>query len=206
MKEFLKKNWSLLSVGLITVVLAVVAIGTAWKLYQAGSEPVAPTAPASVPKAQEEPTATPVPEEPCVLEFEVPSGTPTPTPTISVPECWDECTDECSGDLVCQEVDGTDRCVNEDCPEEEDCECPGTTPTPTPTGTVTPTPTPGPTGTPTPGPTATPTPTSPPPPPGTTPTPTPTPVELPEAGISLPTIGALLGGLLLITLSVILAL
>lgn len=164
MMDFLKKNWSLLSVGLITVVLAVVAIGTAWKLYQAGTEPVAPTAPASVPKAQEEPTATPTPEDPCVLEFSVPSVTPTPTPTGE----------------------------------------PTGTPTPTPEPTATPTP--GPTATPTPGPTATPTPTSPPPPPGTTPTPTPTPVELPEAGVSLPTIGALLGGLLLVALAIVLAL
>lgn len=197
--EFLRKNWSLLSVGLITVILAVVAIGTAWKLYQAGREPVAPTAPPSVPRAEEEEVPTPTPEDPCVLEFEVTTTTPTPT----VPECWEECTDECSGDLVCQDVDGTDRCVNESCPEEEDCECPGTTPTPTPTGTVTPTPTL--TSTPTPTSTLTPTPTAT-PPPGTTPTPTPTPVELPEAGISLPTIGALLGGILLVALSVILAL
>ncbi len=166
MKEFLKKNWSLLSVGLITIVLAVVALGTAWKLYQAGREPVAPTAPASVPKAQEEPTATPTPEEPCVLEFEVPSGTPTPTPTGE----------------------------------------PTATPTPGPTATPTPTGAPTATPTPTPGPTATPTPTSPPPPSGTTPTPTPIPVELPEAGTSLPTIGVLLGGFLLVILSVILAL
>jgi hypothetical protein len=200
MKEFLKKNWSLLLVGLITVVLASVALLTAWKLYQAGREPVAPTAPPSVPKAQEEPTATPVPEEPCVLEFEVP--TLTPTPSIPVPECWDECTDECSGDLVCQDVSGTKRCVNESCPEEEDCECPGATPTPTPTPGPTATPTP----TPTPGLTSTPTPTSPPPPPGVTLTPTPTPVELPSAGISLPTIGVLLGGILLVALSAILAL
>jgi hypothetical protein len=208
MKEFLKKNWSLLTVGLITVVLAVIALGTAWKLYQAGREPVAPTAPVSVPKAQEEPTSTPTPEEPCVLEFEVPSGTPTPTPTgtvtptpTPVPECWEECTDECSGDLVCQDVEGTDRCVNKDCPEEEDCECPGATPTPTPTPGPTATPTP----TPTPGPTSTPTPT-PTPKPGVTTTPTPTPVELPSAGISLPTIGVLLGGILLVVLSAILAL
>ena len=177
MKEFLKKNWSLLSVGLITVVLASVALLTAWKLYQTGREPVAPTAPVSVPKAQEEPTATPAPEEPCVLEFIVPSGTPTPTPT------------------------GT----------PSPTPTPTGTPTPTPTGTLapTPTPTPGPTATPTPtptrGPTATPTPTST-PAPGVTLTPTPTPVELPSAGISLPTIGVLLGGILLVVLSVILAL
>jgi hypothetical protein len=151
MKEFLKKNWSLVSVGLITVILAVIALGTAWKLYQAGKEPVAPTAPVSIPKAVEEPIATPIPEEPCVLTFNIATGTPTPGPTA----------------------------------------------TPTPTGE--------PTSTPTPGPTATPTPTSPPPPPGTTPTPTPTPVVLPPAGISLPTIGALLGGITLVILSLILA-
>lgn len=182
MKEFLKKNWSLVSVGLITVVLAVIALGTAWKLYQAGKEPVAPTAPVSIPKAVEEPTATPVPEEPCVLTFNVATGTP--TPTITVPDCWDECIDDCSGDLVCQDVSGTKRCVNESCDDEEDCECPGATPTPT--------------STPTPGPTATPK-------PGVTTTPTPTPVVLPPAGISLPTIGALLGGITLVILSLILA-
>ena len=175
MKEFLKKNWSLLSVGLITILLAVVAIGTAWKLYQAGSEPVAPTAPPSVPKAQEEPTATPIPEEPCVLEFEVPTLTPTPTLT-GTPTPTDTPTPTPTGTVTPTPTD---------------------TPTPTPTGTVTPTPTPTLTGTPTP--TAT-------PPPGTTPTPTPTPVELLEAGVSLPTIGALFGGLLLVVLSVILAL
>lgn len=167
MREFLKKNWSLLSVGLITVVLAVVAVGTAWKLYRAGTEPVAPTAPPSVPKAQEEPTATPMPEEPCVLEFQVVTSTPTPTGTVTP--------------------------------------TPTNTPTPTPTGTVTPAPTATPTPTVTPGPTSTPT-LTPTPEPGVTTTPTPTPVELPEAGISLPTIGTLLGGLLLVILSVILAL
>jgi hypothetical protein len=154
MKEFLKKNWSLVSVGLITVILAVIALGTAWKLYQAGKEPVAPTAPVSIPKAVEEPIPTPPPEEPCVLTFNVATGTPTPGPTA----------------------------------------------TPTPTGEPTSTPTPGPTATP--GPTSTPTPT---PKPGVTVTPTPTPVVLPPAGISLPTIGALLGGITLVILSLILA-
>lgn len=154
MKEFLKKNWSLVSVGLITVVLAVIALGTAWKLYEAGKEPVAPTAPVSIPKAVEEPTATPVPEKPCVLTFNIATGTPTPGPTA--------------------------------------------TPTPGPTSTPTPGPTATPTPTGTPGPTATPK-------PGVTTTPTPTPVVLPPAGISLPTIGALLGGITLVILSLILA-
>ena len=147
MKEFLKKNWSLVSVGLITVILAVIALGTAWKLYQAGKEPVAPTAPASVPKAVDIiPTPTPVSAEPCVLTFNIATATPTPGPTA--------------------------------------------TPTPGPTATPTPTGTPGPTATPK---------------PGVTTTPTPTPVVLPPAGISLPTIGALLGGITLVILSLILA-
>ena len=85
------------------------------------------------------------------------------------------------------------------------------TATPTPTGTLTPTPTPTPTGE-TPTPTtvaqATPTPTL---PPGVTPTPTtalaqatPTPVvELPTAGFVWPTFGAIIGGLLLIAVSLV---
>jgi len=92
------------------------------------------------------------------------------------------------------------------------------TPTPTPTGTITPTPTGSPTptptltGTPTPTPTGTITPTptgtitpTPTLPPGVTPTPTPTQVELPKAGVAFPTLGAILGGLLLIGMSIILA-
>jgi len=85
-------------------------------------------------------------------------------------------------------------------------EGPTPTPTPTPTGTVTPTPTGTvtPTPTSTPGPTATPTPT------GTTTaeaTPTPTEAaELPEAGISYPTIISAGVGILLLIASLLLAL
>jgi len=88
------------------------------------------------------------------------------------------------------------------------------TPTPTPTSTLTPTPTPTGTVTPTPTPTSTLTPT--PTPTGTvTPTPTPTPTtttaiaeatpsaELPEAGFTLPTFGAIIGGILLIVVSLV---
>ncbi len=89
---------------------------------------------------------------------------------------------------------------------------PTPTATPTPTGTVTPTPTPTatptPTGTVTPTPTGTvtPTPTS---TPGPTTTPTPTPTEaaeLPEAGISYPTIIGAGVGILLLIASLLLAL
>ncbi len=220
--EFLKKNWSLLSVGLITVVLAIIAIGTAWKLYQAGQEPVAPTAPPSVPKA-EEPCPC-VPDDPQFDNFCLHSPS---TPNCPMTEPGGYCDPNGNGDFSDADWDRgyyeyLDQCGEVTPPPPTDpCVLqfgiPTGTPTPTPTGTATPTPTstgtptPTPTGTvmpsPTPTPTATgtptPTPTS---PPGTTPTPTPTLAELPEAGISLPTVGALLGGAVLVILSILLAL
>lgn len=106
------------------------------------------------------------------------------------PACWETCTTsaDCSEDLVCQDVEGVDRCVNSDCPEEEDCVCPAPSPTPSPT--------------PTPTPSLTPTPS-----PGISPSPEASPtaeVELPEAGIILPTILATLGGIVLILLGLLL--
>lgn len=154
----LKQNWYLILIGLATVILAIIAVVTAIKLYQIGKKPVAPTVPKPAPARE--------PVEACKLAFNIAQLTPTPTPTGTV--------------------------------------------TPTPTATLTPTPT----ATPTPGPTATPTPTS---TPGPTATPTPSPtatptptvyvaeVELPEAGFSTPTIGAILGGLLLLGIAILLA-
>jgi len=75
---------------------------------------------------------------------------------------------------------------------------PTTPPTPTPTGTVTPTPTTPPTPTPT-DITSTPTPTT-----TTTTVAEATPsAELPEAGFALPTFGAVIGGILLILISLV---
>jgi len=158
----------------------------------------------------EGPTATPTPTPTSTVTptpTVIPSLTPTPTPTNSptptptptpkstptpLPGCWDTCDNDndCSGSLVCQTINGTDRCLNASCPEQTDCVCPG------PTATPTSTPTPG-------GPTATPTSTPVPLPPGATATPTPIP-ELPEAGLSLPTLGAVGLGLLLIIGSLLL--
>src|SRR4030042_2553990 len=119
MKEFLKKNWQISLVGLTTLVLAVIALTTAWRLYQVGKEPIAPTAPTSFPRAEE-------PEEPleeetvCTLEFTI---TASPLPI----SCYDTCEDDndCPQDfgddeiaLVCDEDDNI--CVNEDCPDEDD--------------------------------------------------------------------------------------
>lgn len=185
-----KKTILAIALSLGTVVLAVIAVITALKLKQISKEEIKPTVPEEPKAAEVMPLPTLPPAGNCYLVFGGPTETPTPTPTPTPvpPECWDECVvdSDCPGSLVCQEVESVDRCVNPDCPEEEDCACPGETPTPTPTGTPTPTPT----GTTTPTPTG----------------PTPTEVALPEAGFSLPTLGAVLGGLLLIVASLLFAL
>jgi hypothetical protein len=104
--------------------------------------------------------------------------TPTPTPTTPV-SCNETCStdSQCNNNLICS----SGRCRNRDCTDETDCSCPGPTPTPTATST------PGPTTTPTTVVQATPTPV----------------VELPQAGFALPTFGAIIGGLLLIAISLI---
>ena len=104
--------------------------------------------------------------------------TPTPTPTTPV-SCNETCStdSQCNNNLICS----SGRCRNRDCIDETDCSCPGPTPTPTATST--------------PGPTTT---------PATVVQATPTPVvELPQAGFALPTFGAIIGGLLLIAISLI---
>src|SRR4030043_2100279 len=188
MKEFLKKNWQISLVGLTTLVLAVIALTTAWRLYQVGKEPIAPTAPTSLPQAVE-------PEEPevgvCTLEF-----------TIEAISCYDTCTvdTDCPQnfgddevDLVCDEDENI--CVNEDCSDENDCECPEETPTPIPTPTPKPTPSPSPSpsiaGSPVPS-------------PSLESSPSPQQVELPEAGIISPTILATLGGIILVLIGLLL--
>lgn len=201
----LKKNWLTIFLVGITVILGAVAVVTAWKIYQAGKKPIAPTAPESQPAAV-------APE--CVLEFDIPTPTPTPTVTPTpIPECWQTCINaiECPETLVCQKPDPEDdkRCVNSDCPNAENCLCPTPTPTvtPTPTATATPTNTPSPTPTTTMTPVPTeglsPTPTETPPPeatptPTTTPQPTPTPKSgdspTPTSIIELPKAGIILGG------------
>lgn len=120
-----KKNWQLVLIGIATLILGIIAVATALKLYQAGKEPVAPTAPKKTP-AQTEVTPTPTPEvnPKCILTFNVlaQETTPSPSPTATLTP-----TPSPSPTLTLT---------------------PGPTATPIPT--VTPTPTPKPTATPTP--------------------------------------------------------
>jgi hypothetical protein len=134
----LKKNWSIILISTAVVVLAVIAILTATKLYQLREQPVAPTVPQPAPAAEETgpvaactlnitveggPTSTPTPTRP--------TSTPTPTKPTSTPTpteeygCYNECSSDsqCEGDLRCQEISGVKRCLNPDCPTERDCVC-----------------------------------------------------------------------------------
>lgn len=243
------KKERFLTIGLVlaTVVLASLAVLTAWKI--ATRKPVAPTVPQKVPRAASpacrfsfsvlSPTPTPTGEVTptgvlsptptgTLMPTQTPTSTPsptltptiTPTPTpllgcyrecesdddcegtlrcqtvsgvkrcvnLSCPGekdcicnvvCWEICgqESECPEELTCRSIDGTYRCVNPDCEREQDCEC-AVAEAPPPAGGFAPVPT----------------------------GPTPTPVELPEAGISLPTIGAAIGGIILTIVSLLLAL
>lgn len=127
-------------------------------------------------------TLSPTPVEESLL-LSSPTGTATPSMTTpaaatSLLGCYEECDsdDNCETDWRCQSVSGVQRCVNLSCPGEKDCRCLLAEASPL-TG-LTPTPT----------------------------GPTPTLVVLPEAGISLPTIGAILGGVVLTLIALALAL
>lgn len=161
-----------------TVILAVISVITALFLYQNRDKPVAPTAPASRPKADEPvPTPTPVGSL-CTVGFTVltspsptpttspeptptptaePTPTPTPTPTPGAPNnCNGTCGSNanCQSDLFCFDTGVQKYCRNPLNPTSTTCaSLPGPTPTPTPTGIPGPTPTPktitsGPTSTP----------------------------------------------------------
>ena len=65
----------------------------------------------------------------------IPTSTPTPTPTPNNQSqttyaCYDRCQydSQCSNSLLCRSVDGTNRCINIECPKESDCSCNPTTP------------------------------------------------------------------------------
>jgi len=170
-----------------TVALAGIAIFTATRLYQLRKQAVAPSAPTSKPQAQEEqPLAT------CqTLTFNLTTPTPTETATAT------PTTTPTGTSTVTPTSTATAT------PTSTPTSTPTTTAsaTPTPTSTATSTPTTTPTSTATATATTTSTPTS----YLTTTSTTPSP-ELPESGISWPTIAALATGILLVIGSLLLAL
>ena len=179
MRDFIKNNSVTVLTIVGTIILAVVAVFTAIRLYQLRQRAVAPTAP----------------EKPFAEEIS-PTPTVTPTaPSIQLPPASEQC-------QVIFEIGGPP-------PTETPTPTLTSTPSPTPTNTPTPTKTPTPTATVTgtPPPTSTPTTTLTPTPTTTalaqaSPTPAP---ELPVVGVPLPTLAAIALGVLLIIVSFILA-
>ena len=155
----MRKNIITILIILVTVILAGVAVYTAFRLYQLRQQPVAPNVPTSRPGAQEaSPSPSPAVTNTCSLAITLgATATPTPTPTPTpAPECNDTCTTnaDCPSDMTCS----NGLCRHPDCVSESDCNCAVATATPT----------------------------------GEAP-------ELPEAGVSTPTlIGAGFGALLLL--------
>lgn len=133
-----------------TVILAGIALFTALKLYQINQGRALPSASPVVKKSVEPSAEEPLQEVVigagiCELTFTVtvsppPSGSPSPSPSRSpsplpsqlpspspstASQCWDTCTydSQCPGSLVCRDVSGANRCVNDNCPAESDCVC-----------------------------------------------------------------------------------
>lgn len=83
MRDFLKNKVVTVLIVIATVILAGVAIFTAYRLYQSGTEPVAPTAPESVPAAGGQPTPTPQACHELLFTITTPTPSVTVTPTVT---------------------------------------------------------------------------------------------------------------------------
>lgn len=135
----MKKNLSLLLIILATVALGVIAVLISTKLYQTRKEPIAPTAPKPAPAAEPQcrvtfmvsSVTTPTPglsttptTTPRVTPTPTATGSPAPTPTPP-PGCFLECSSDsqCQGSLRCLDYGGAKRCLNPLCSSESDCTC-----------------------------------------------------------------------------------
>ena len=126
-----------------TVILAGVAVFTAFRLYDLRQQTVAPNAPSSNPKAE---SVSPTPVSACSMSFIIsaessptptPTGSSTPTPTASATptptssgepnSCGGTCgsNSNCASGYYCY----NGYCRNPSCPEDTDCVCPGSTTT-----------------------------------------------------------------------------
>jgi len=120
------KKWLLWGLIGFTGILLATAVILFLQLRKPVEEPLPTPKPIASPQL---PTVKEVEAEGvCELTFNLePPASPLPSPSPSPSTCLDECEldNDCEGDLRCIDVDGIDRCVNADCPEETDCECPG---------------------------------------------------------------------------------
>lgn len=190
MKQFFKSKFTTVLILIATIVLAGVAIFTAYRLYSLRQQAVAPNAPSSAPAAQE------VSSKACTaLTFSLATGTATATATATATGTAtttatatstatatatatgtpNACGGTCGTNANCREgfycYQG--YCKNPDCPTDADCSCNQTA---SPTGTL-----------------------------RAAASPTAEPA-LPDAGTSLPTIIGISAGTVLLIVSLLLAL
>lgn len=106
-----KKTLTLITITGITLVLGVIAVVTALRLRSIGTQPVAPTAPQSQPRAQEVPTPLPA----CFAEF-----------IVGENACngWCDSDSDCATGFCLREPGAPGVCRNSACAGEESCECP----------------------------------------------------------------------------------
>lgn len=195
MKNFFKGKLGTVVILVFTLILAGVAVFTALRLYELRSQPVSPNVPSSIPKAgglacaltftistsTGSPTPTPTGSgtpTPTPTGNQTPTATPTVTPTGVPNSCNGTCgsNTNCGTGLYCNTSVGF--CRNPSCPDQADCNCPGSTTTPTPTATAH----------------------------VTAPTPTPTAPALPSSGTDWPTVVGAGIGIFVVAGSLLLAL
>lgn len=141
-----KSKFTIIGILITTIILAVVAVFTAIRLYQTRQTAVAPNVPSSQPKAAGR----------CELSFSFNLTTATPTSTATatatatatstaVPKCNSVCNvdDDCPGTLSCykETTDSTGYCRNTStvaCSLSTTCVCQTATPTATATATSNP--------------------------------------------------------------------
>lgn len=185
MNKFIKGKFGTVAIILVTVILAGIAIFTAYRLYQLRQQPVAPNVPSSFPKAEEIDSdlvgALPTVAASCHKTFTVVTASPTasasPTDGPGEPNsCGGTCgsNSNCKEGLYCYQG----YCRNPSCPTDTDCECPsGGSSTSTPSPTL-----------------------------RATSTASPTEAALPQSGTNWPTVAGILVGILVILGSLMLAL
>jgi len=137
--ENLRKNWSLILTTTVSLILAIIVIASARKLYQLREKPIAPTAPEPAPAAE----ITPV-SDPCAfiicLATPTPTVTPTSTPTPTVTPTITPTITPTPTPTPTLTVTPTPTVIITPTPTITTTPTP--TSTPTPTATITPTPTP----------------------------------------------------------------
>ena len=109
-----EKKWMLWGLIGFTVILLVTAVFLFLQIRKPESEVLPPVKQTEPEEEVLPPVKQTEPEGVCELTF-----------TVASLICYDECDTnaDCDSSLICDEVDGVNRCINYECPEESDCIC-----------------------------------------------------------------------------------